>query len=252
MGSKITYEIQVKDRWGKNLNQSGQALISLTGIYTHATLYDPDNDFASLANPVTITRGRLRFAIDTGVLGIASVSSNPGVDIYGIMATGHGFQSYNMKPGDPWVVRIDTAAQHTQVIVPFSFAQGTVASVVDTGLNFIPGMLIDPWPFVDVKTLNAAITLDVGLLASESGGNASGFLAAISIAALGPVRPKYAPTATAGALLQESNATTPAVLTPRPHLINATAVSLVWTISAGATLGNGRIIIPARNAVTGF
>ena len=245
----IIYDLSVKDRFSNNnvMAAGGQAIVCLTGVYTLATLYDPDNNMQALSQPVSMTRGRIRFAVSSGVAG---QTQPPAVDVYGIDPTGRGFQLYNVTPGAPSIVRLDYGRTDTQIVLPFSYAQGTVASPVDLGINLVQGMVIDPFPWIDVKTLDSGITLDVGLLASESGGDADGFLAAISCAAAGVVRGKLAATATVGALLLESQ-NTGAVNTGRPYIVGATAVSLIWTLSSGADTAKGRIVLPARVGVTG-
>jgi len=241
-----TFDIQVGDRYSSRavIAAGGKALVCLTGVYTLATLADPDNDFAALSQPVALVRGRLRFAV------ARSAGAPVGVDVYGTAPSGHGFQLYNAKAGTPSQVRIDLGNPNSQVVAPFSFATGVVASVVDTGLDFVTGMLVGPYVYADVKVIDATETIDFGLLASESGGDEDGFCALLDVATAGVIRPTWISTTTAGALIKQSQDSA-AVFTPRPHVINATAVSLTYTLTSGSDTAAGRLVLPTYVATTG-
>ncbi len=247
MATYSVFDLQLVDLYtGESIfGSGGKAIVTLANAFTNATLYNPDNDFAVLTQPVSLSRGKLRFAILTGVSG---QTTQPSVDVYGTAPGGQAWQAYACKAGDPIEVPIITNILDQTMVCPFSFASGPVATEYDTGLDFPTKTIIQPFPYINVNTLEAAKTLNVGLLSSESGGSATGFLNAISLAAATTVVPKWAPTATIGSLLQESNATTPAVLTPR-HYPTATAVSLSFTVSSGSVAANGRIFVPYRLSV---
>ena len=248
MASYDIFDIQIADRFNSKtlISTGGKAIVCLNSApYVLATLYNPDSDFASLSQPVSLTRGKLRFAIARS----ATATQPASVDVYGTAPSGHGFRGYAVKPSDPAIIRIDTGDPRSHLVLPFSFAQGVVASVVDLGLDLPAGALVDPFPWIDVKAIDATETIDVGLLASESGGDEDGFLAAADIGTLGVVRGKNASTATTGALLRESQDAA-ATNTPRPHLI-AAAVSVTWTMTTGSDTGTGRIVVPYMVAVTG-
>lgn len=92
------------------------------------------------------------------------------------------------------------------------------------------GFVLDAW--VDVKTAEATggtKTLDLGLLSSEAGGDADGFLAAVSVAATGLKKGTLLNTGqTLGALLcvDESGG---GVLVPEKHVLNGTARTVTYT-----------------------
>jgi hypothetical protein len=241
------FDLQLVDLYtGESIfGSGGKAIVTLAGAFTNATLYNPDNDYAALTQPVSLSRGKLRFAIATGVAG---QTTQPSVDVYGTAPGGQAWQAYACKAGDPIEVPIITNILDQTMVCPFSFASGTVASEYDTGLDFPTKTIIQPFPYINVNTADSGITLDVGLLTGESGGDADGFMALMSLTAATTVVPKWAPTATIGALLRESNATTPAVLVPR-HYPTASAVSLTFTVSSGGDTGNGRIFVPYRLGV---
>lgn len=101
----------------------------------------------------------------------------------------------------------------------------------DTGLDLPAKGIVLPYVLVDVTTAEATggtKTLDVGLLSSESGGDADGFLDGVSVATTGLKKGTLLSSGqTLGALLRvdESGA---GVLVSEPHLIGA-AKSITFT-----------------------
>lgn len=116
------------------------------------------------------------------------------------------------------------------------FDIGRAGGEVDTGFDFKEGDVIqDAW--VDVDTLEATSgtkTIDIGLLSSESGGDADGIMDGLSTAAAGVIKGTLISTGqTRGALLRadESGA---GVLVPESHAVT-TAKSLTYTLGAAHT-----------------
>lgn len=242
------FDIQIADRFAGNstvLATGGKMIVCLNGEYTLATLYDPDNDFASLSQPVAATRGKFRFAVARS----DSAAPPRSVDVYGTAPTGHGFRYYGAKPGTPNTLRVDTNDIQSHLVLPFSYATA-VATEVDHGLDLPIGALAGPFVFIDVKAIDATETLDVGIKSSETGGDADGFLAAISVGTLGVTRPTWAATSVAGALIRESQDTA-ATFTPVQHEVVSGGQSVTWTITTGSDTGAGRIVIPFQIGVTG-
>jgi len=102
--------------------------------------------------------------------------------------------------------------------------------------------------FIDVTTTQGGKTVDVGLLSSEAGGDANGFIAAASLATAGIVRPgvvldvgsAYFDTTTRGVLLrhfvQGANADDRGLYATMPHASTAvTAKSVSYTTSTAIT-----------------
>jgi len=118
------------------------------------------------------------------------------------------------------------------------------------------GAMIHPdFIFVDVVTVDAGITVDVGILSTETGGDADGLCDGISVAAAGIIRPTM--TITQGTNAQYISATTfgvlilPAALkgsnvaghnaVPRllPFLSDGVAQTVSYTVSSGADTFSG-------------
>ena len=250
MASYITYDIQLVDHYtGRNLTANGGVFyvtdpsVSAANIGRKATLYNPDSNFAAQANPVTMTNGRVRFAVAGATpVGMASL---PSMDIYGMSANGIAFQYRATKPGQG-EIRLDTSRPHHILMVPFNIADTTATIETDTGFDFTQGMIVDPQACsIYVTAIDATETIEVGLLSSETGGDADGFLDVVSVGTLGVITPTLAATAeTLGALLRvAATADAGTGLVPRQHVINATAVSLTYTLTAGSDTAAGVICI---------
>lgn len=250
MASYITYDIQLVDAFtGKNLTASGGKFyvtdpsVSAANIGRKATLYNPDSNFASLSNPVSMTNGKVRFAVaGASTIGMATI---PTMDIYGMSANGIAFQIRGATPG-LGEIRLDSSRVAQTLMVPFNIVDTTATTETDTGFDFTQGMVIDPQGCcVNVLAIDATETIEVGLLSSESGGDADGFLDVLSVGTLGVIAPTLAATAeTLGALLRvAATADAGTGLVPRQHVINSTAVSLTYTLTAGSDTAAGIICI---------
>jgi hypothetical protein len=135
--------------------------------------------------------------------------------------------------------------------IDFNTANSEVASFV------LPkGAIIHPdFLYIDVVTADAAITVDVGILSTETGGDADGLIDGASVASTGIVRPTM--TITQGTNAQYISATTygililPAALkganvagqnaVPRllPFLSNGLAQTVSYTVLTGADTFTG-------------
>lgn len=116
----------------------------------------------------------------------------------------------------------------------------------DTGVD-LPNRGLVLAAFIETDTAEATgatKTLDVGLLSSESGGDADGFLDGVSVAATGAQKGTLdSAVQTLGTLLHvdESGA---GVLVPEAHVLNGTAKSLTYTAgSADWAEFRGRIVV---------
>ena len=232
------FDIQVYDALTKKAVTStgGTLYVCATGAYAKSTLVNPDSDYASLANPLTATRGKFRFAIANTGLG------TPALDIYGMAPGGQAFRATNIRPGEVTDIFVDTTNVMQQLQVPFSIADTAAATETDTGFDFPAGTTILPFPSIDVRTVDSGMTIDVGLLSGESGGDADGFLDGISLTTAGQIKPTFASTVTQGALLRVT-ATGAAAVIPEPGII-AAAVSLTYTLSSSTDTGAGYIKVP--------
>lgn len=233
----LIYTMQLNDiARGQAVSASGgTAIVTLAGSPRKATLFNPDTG-ASLANPVTLTRGQIRFAVDS------SVTS---VDIYGFAPDGGFFTLAGVRAGTEAEISYRIDQNEYTAIIPFAAQDYTAATETTTGLQFRAGSLIQPDCCVRVTTAEGSRTIEVGLLSSESGGDLDGFIDALSLASAGTIAPALtSATPTLGALLVLSIATTPAVSLPRTHGITTTARTISITTSASTATAQGFVMLP--------
>jgi hypothetical protein len=231
------YEIQLQDSAkGETIAITGGSfIVTLPGDPAKVALFNADT-FAALANPVVPTRGKVRFAT------LATIET---VDLYGFSPTGHFVVARGIRPGGTNEVMVDTAEQLQSAQIPFAAADYPANVETDTGLDFpVPALLL-PFPAVRVTTAEGSRTIEVGLLSTETSGDADGLVDAISLATAGLVDAATSGTPTLGALLVQNFGTTPAVNVRDAHAISGTnARSISITTSASTASARGLILLP--------
>lgn len=230
------FEIQMQDLHTETTiaTVGGKVLVTAAGSAAKATLYNADT-FQALSNPITPTRGKIRFATAESVMS---------VDLFGMAPGGQAFVRQDVVPGTAEIfIEADRADQ--ELVIPFSIADTTAATETDTGFDLPTGALVLPWVAVKVATADSTEDINVGLLSSESGGDADGFLVAASVGTAATVRGALAGTDTLGALLKEDTNGS-SVLVPASYVVGATAKSVTYTLSTGTDTAAGYIRIPYR------
>lgn len=195
---------------------------------------------------LTLTDGRVTFYT------AASVTA---VDLTGITADGRaiGLNSVSSSVGR---ILIDPNRSSQLVGIPFGASD---AAEKDTGLDLPSNCLITAQDVaLRVTTTDATETIDVGLLSSESGGDADGFIAAASVANSGFVA--LLPTITDGATIDWTGATTIGLLLAsaitgsnavatcggfqsKNYRTDGTAKSITYTGSSGSDTAAGYVYL---------
>jgi hypothetical protein len=235
----------------KSLSDTGGACqVCVAGTYHKAVLYDPDNNFVALANPVTIKQGKMRFAMATGSTGQAVPQM---ADIFGITPAGHCFAHKGIAPGSPTEVFINSNMRQEFLVLPFSVADCTPGTEFNTGFVLPTNAIVESPVAVGITIASgvASKTISVGLLSSQSGGNATGFVSGMSLTSVAElITSLHGGSPTTGALLQETSGAGSTAI-PNGALIGATAVNISYTLTSGATLAEGYIAIPLMLATGG-
>lgn len=239
-GTRLSiFELQLNDNMREAPNllalAGGAAIVTLPNSPRKVALINPDTGMAQ-ANPVPLVRGRVRFAVDSSVTA---------VDIFGFAPDGGFFIRRGVRPGaEPEINYVFDTVEHTAVI-PVAIQDFVAATEGNTGLAFLPGSVLLPTPAFRVTTLEASRTLNLGLLSTESGGDADGILAALPMGVAGMIVPAVSGTPTLGALLVQNFATTPAVNVPDTHGIGlTTARTISVTFSASTVAAQGYAVLP--------
>lgn len=224
------YKFQLQDRplgafaGPSIIGSGGKCLVTVAGDCAKATLSDSAG--ASLANPISLTRGSGEFY---------TANTVDAVDLFILTGEGYSTQLWSVGPDELHEVQIDRSNRMQTLVFPFSIDDQLADNTeVDTGLDLIVGMVMQPFPYVKVVTVDAGDTVDVGTgeAVPVDGGDADGFISALSLATGGIVAD------TGSALLSAVEYIAP-------------ADSVTWTLSAGAATGEGYVFLPYRLLNTG-
>lgn len=224
------YDFQLKSlNNGRAIIQSGgMAMVVAAGDTTKVALQDQNGN--AISNPVALVNGRVTFRTATSV---------PSVDVYIMCPTGHFLVLKGMTPGDRQEVGYDIQNPYDEYTIPYAASDYTAAAEGSTGMQLLKDVMIEPiGSGVLVTTLEASKTLNAGILSSETGGSATGFLNAISVAAAGMIPAKSAATATRGSFIGAGTLDT-------PYRCDGVAKTISLTTSAGSAAQKGFIILPA-------
>lgn len=215
----------------------GFVVVSKLSDPLKATLYTSAG--AAQANGLALTAGGAEFYIDDAV-------DTAGVDLFIMSPSGHFVCKFGVLPGSI-DIGVDLNNRRQELICPFAAADVTAATETSTGFTFPRSIIESPNVGIFVTAIDATETLDVGLLSTETGGDADGIMAAISVATLNEVVATLLDGAqTLGALLRVAS-TGATVLVPRGFYCRGAATfarTLVITTSAGSDTGKGYINIP--------
>lgn len=229
------FQLQLYERLnGKIVRDSGGVcLVAQAGSPRRQAILDSSG--ASATNPVALVNGNIEFY---------TANSVNSVDLFVMAPGGQFIVAKGVQPGADDALYVD-ASRHQVLVCPFAIQDTAANTETDTGFNFPANAVILPQGLgALVTTAEGSRTINTGLLASETGGDANGFLAGVSLAAAGLAIPTLASAGqTLGALLTVDESGTGG-LVPEAHRIDGTAVSLSYTLSASTASAQGYIIQP--------
>ena len=245
------YNSQLKSVITNSMIASAGGAVLVTNANDTALLSITDADGVALSNPLTLTNGSFDFNV---------VDSIASVDLYIQSPTGHFIVVTDLKSSGDASIFVDTSQVLTTMVIPFDIADTTAATETDTGFNLIDNSQVLPVGLaIDVNTLDATETIDVGILSTESGGDANGFMSLVSVATADTIIAKttvttgsnevFLASTTIGALVNDFNAGTDVatdvgVSMLKSHVCDGTAVSISYTLTAGTDTAAGFIKIP--------
>lgn len=231
----LHYSVQLHDeRTGAAIITSGGTItVCASGDAAKQTLYTKAG--AALANPVAINYGKIEFWVADTV---------NQVDLYGIGPNGEAIILTGVKPGGDAALYLSKSLQQTYKL-PFAIGDTAANTETDTGHDLVPGSIVHGiGGGVRVTTADSGITIDVGLLSGESGGDADGFMDGVSVASAATVKPTLTNGgATLGALLKVQDSANAGDVVPEAHVV-ATAKSVSYTLAASADTAEGFILLP--------
>ena len=207
---------------------------------------------AAAANPSLLVNGQIDFYFaDT-------VTNN--MDLFIMGPAGEFLVVKNVAPSGPNEVYLDRSKRDEVAVIPFSIADMTAAVEFDTGMELPADMLVKPEGIgIFVDAIDATETIDVGLLSTESGGDANGFMALVSVAVAGAVAALAAATVggsetfytatTLGVLLATFGAgadvaTDTGAHNKTGHRTDGAAKTISLTLTTGSDTAKGYVFLP--------
>jgi len=167
------------------------------------------------------------------------------VDLYIMTPTGQFVVRKGVKASGPNELIYNTSDRYTVAVVPFAFTDSAATVEQDTGIDLPTGAMVLPNISIVVTEVDATETIDIGMLSSESGGDADGFAVTLSVATLGTVKATLANGATTlGALLWVQDSANAGDEAPEARVITAANRSISYTSSAGSDTFAGFAQIP--------
>lgn len=214
------------------IGSGGMVMVCKAGLTSKATIYS-DKALTALSNPAALVRGGRKF-----------FTSETSVDLYIMCPDGQFVVLTGVYPDRVNEIPVDRYAPHQVMVIPVLGSDYTAAAENDTGFDLPAKAIMLPDVALQV-TVAQAKTMDVGLLSSESGGDADGLMVGIAFTTAGIIPAKSASTAVRGALVGAGTL-------DRGFASDAqAAVSVSITPASATTTGAGRIILPYINLPTG-
>lgn len=230
------YSIQLIDTVsGKSIDGSGgKAYVAKSGDAQKETLYTKAG--ASLANPISLTNGKLDFYVADTVVD---------VDLYVQAPSGHFVIAKDVVPSGE-TIYVDKGRSSAVYVIPFSIADTTATTETSTGFALPTGAMVLPTGVgLDVLTADATETVDLGTLSTDSG-DANGFIAAASVASVATVKASLANGATTlGALLYVQDSANAGDKTPEAD-VSMGGKTITYTLTAGTDTAEGFFKLPVQ------
>lgn len=213
----------------------GKVQVNTAGDASKATIYDAAGAAITTTSALSLTNGGYTFYVAD------SVAS---VDLY-IMAPGGQFVVRRGAIPGMNEIAVDTRVLNQVAVIPFSASDSTAAAEKDTGFDLPLYSQVMPFPAIRVTTIDATETIDVGLLSSETAGDADGFLALASVATAGLVKGTIINgTPTLGALMYVQDSANAGDESREGHVITGSnATSITYTLTAGSDTAEGFIFL---------
>ena len=214
---------------GMIASAGGFVYVTATGGTAKASLLDADG--AALSNPLALTNGSFDFNVGN-------------VDLYIQSPTGHFSVVKNVAASGNSDVLVDTSQASTTMVIPFNVADQT-GDATETLCGFTLVGAVQPNVAVDVVTVDATETIDVGTDSSDSG-DADGFLDAAIVAVAGYIKGSVIASAhTLGAKLYVLDSANAGDDAPEQD-VSQIGKEVSYTLSTGSDTAAGFIVLPVQ------
>jgi hypothetical protein len=245
--SNNTYKVsvQLKDVYKQvNINDASPTVfVCYAGTPVLATITDLDGNALTSpfqpSNNSVLTNSLIEF-----LYSISASGGETGLDIYGITAKGHWFEYLGITPSNPSgpnEINIDTSIKQWRMKIPFAIANGAVAATeFSCGIKLpASAMILDRLHGCGLlmTTIQSGKTITAGILSTDTGGAAAGFINGSSLA---PTAPALLVTGTNGSLFS----TNAPYNTDSETGSAANGLDVSYTLSSGTTTAQGFILLP--------
>lgn len=233
-------------------DDSGKLFVMTEDTPDSPTIYSDQH-----GSTVTETAGVCVLTFTNGVARFWTANTVTALDLSGITANGQAIGANSITPSNH---RIPINPFHGAGAMPLAIPfQHSDAAETDTGIDIPANCMLSPWGVsFRIITTDSTETIDIGILSSETGGDADGLVVAASVGTAGFVNliPQitggtnidYVSTNYIGLLLSTSIAGADAVATvggwsPKRYRFDGTAKSITYTGSAGSDTVRGYVYL---------
>jgi len=230
------YELGSVGAFAKKMLTASGGVVYVAGNGDAAKQAITDVNGTALTNPRALTNGACVFYVPDTVASVDLFIQCPGGQFVAVPDVDESVQD----------IGVDTTRIHQVMVVPFSATDSTAAVETNTGFDFPLHAAVLPTPFVRVSAIDATETMDVGLLSSETAGDADGFINGLVLDNLGLVKATLLASGdTMGALLSVLDSANAGDDAPESHVITGTnATSVTYTLTTGSDTAKGYIYLP--------
>lgn len=233
------YDSQLKSLVNNLMVTAAGGFVYVAATGTTAKLALKDKTGAALANPLPLTNGSFLFYTDDSVVA---------VDLFVQSPTGHFIVAKNIKPSADSSLYVDTSLAHTTMVIPFNVVD-QAGDATETPCGFTAMGAVQPNVAIEVVDTDAAITIDVGTLSTDSG-DADGFMDGVSTATAGYVKATLLASGdTMGALLSVLDSANSGDDAPEQD-VSMIGKQITYTLLTAADTAAGYIILPQQLPVS--
>ena len=216
----------------------GTCYVAVAGGARKVTLQNKDG--SAKANPVALVNGAIDFY---------TADSVSKVDLYIQAPNGSGKVQKNVTPSGDSSLPIYSGGINSALVIPFSIFDTTANVETATGFVCPTKGAVLPMPSVDVLTVDAGMTIDVGTLSSDSG-DADGFIDGVSLASAATLTKASVANGaiTLGVLLWAQDSANAGDEAPEMN-VSMSGKGITYTLSASSDTGEGFIRLPVQLGV---
>jgi hypothetical protein len=212
----------------------GVCFVATDGDPTKLAITDVNG--TTLTNPRALTNGSCEFYVADTVTQ---------ADLFIACPDGQFLVQKDTTPGE-WSFYVDPNQRECVAVLPVSKTDYTDAVETDTGYDLPIGAVVKPAPAISVTAIDATEDIDVGILSTETAGDADGFIDSVSLGVLGTAKASLVASAdTMGALLSVLDSANAGDDAPEGFpILSTNGQSVSITLSTGTDTAKLYVMLP--------